>query len=74
MPAEPILFTRGIKSANVETGGGGREGGRGWGWGMTRRVEVPQRAHPRYRYEDERLVSKGKRKEERTGAEQLADK
>lgn len=31
MPAEPILFTRGIKSGNVPTGGEEGEGGRGGG-------------------------------------------
>jgi hypothetical protein len=30
MPAEPILFTRGIKSGNVQTGGEGRKGDGMW--------------------------------------------
>lgn len=63
MPAEPILFTRGIKSGNVPTGGEGRKG-RGGGGVMGCGNDEASRSvlkgllYPRYG-KDERLFSKG---------------
>ncbi len=63
MPAEPILFTRGIKSGNVPTGGEEGEGGRGGGWKGCGNDEASRSVlkgllYPRYG-KDERLFSKG---------------